>query len=142
MTALSDLRARLEAAAGPSREMDVRLDWTLKGLSFTDDEVVENARPRQATDNASVPMGCAADGWIEHYTASLDAALALVEKKLPGSGWDIDYFSKSSPPEARVYFEPRLYPRGRHRMATGETPALAILIALVSALEAQLKTSG
>lgn len=55
MTSRADLISRLEAATGPSRELDAMIHWHIK---------------------AGVGVGMAQDA--PHYTDSIDAALALV----------------------------------------------------------------
>jgi len=112
---------RLEKLAGPSREMDAaiakafgephgyREDVHLESRSYT---VIEEQAKR--------------------YTASLDAAIALVERCLPGWDWKVQTWDDQ--------FAADLEPHETSEtgfLATGTTPAIALLIALLRALEAR-----
>ena len=108
MTTYSDIIARLENATGPDRELDV-LIYVMCGLGK-----IKNRRERhfmleradgQRTLHVSVNDGMGPYqpydqedvsgmvGWnaftVPPYTASLDAAIALVERMLPGWGWRV-----------------------------------------------------
>lgn len=120
MVELSELIARLEAARGPDRELDADLSEHFGGVFY------QHPSWSVQTYVTAAPL-----------TASIDAALALVERLLPGwwrsvsesaGGWwagllnpEGGYVSSDAAPTApRRYF-----PNG----------ALAILIALLCALE-------
>lgn len=62
MTTLHELRDMLDKAEGPSRRLDQAIQFTL------------------CDDHAS---------YIREFTASIDAALELVGRKLPGWRWDV-----------------------------------------------------
>jgi hypothetical protein len=70
---------------------------------------------------------------VPHVTSSIDAALALVEKALPGFGFYLRQ-DKDGCGCGLVYPE---YPRVTPAHCSAATPALAILAALLSALIAQ-----
>lgn len=81
------------------------------------------------------------DGWtIPPYSTSLDAAVALVEQKLPGAEWTV---SNNSHHHERRYAEV-VYQRTTGRSGfvgmAAATPAIAICIALLRALQAQEET--
>jgi hypothetical protein len=115
---MTDLLTALQSAERGSRELDALVEKTL-GLAIT-------------TDRTGLAM--AGDGTryrVPHYTTSIDAALALVERELPGArvmverchdgtGWAMIQVSAGSP---RI-------------MEEAPTPPLALVIALVRAKEA------
>lgn len=68
MSHLSELRKRVEAARGPSRELDIA--------------ICDAVLPRSSHTFLRAEIGP-----VLSVTASIDDALALVESKLPGQGW-------------------------------------------------------
>ena len=85
MTDLHSLLTRVEAATGPDRQIDCLLDCLRTGREFiewTADTGIVGYRFKHHT--LGWELGC----WRVGYTASLDAALALVEEMLPGRGSD------------------------------------------------------
>lgn len=102
---LTALRARVIAATGADRELDKDLYCTLVAV------------------RAVFPF--------PHYTASIDAALALIERVLPGASWGVNTameggFAADVPFQKLKDMQPHPV---RHR-----TAPLAILAALLSAL--------
>lgn len=100
---------------------------------------------RPAGSGHDLPSECRGDGeavdrsaWpAPPYTSSVDAVLALIEKKLPGWGWSVhrddDYhlgplFYWAS--VTKLEMAPITY------RTRAPTPALALLLALLTALEA------
>lgn len=87
---LRSLLVRVEAATGPDRELDGRiwaatagvtiLEWDGAGALWKD----EHGGLRHQRDDR-----------IPAYTASIDAAVALVEQMLPGWGWSIERSGQS-----------------------------------------------
>lgn len=82
MSDLASLLRRVKAATGPDRE----LDWSLHDVAFV--EFFEQYGYRRkgefyVTASPAVPGGERISA-PEYYTASIDAALALVDKMLPG----------------------------------------------------------
>lgn len=69
MTSLSDLLHRIEGAEGGSRELDSEIHLAVTGQ-----------RPIKTRFGPEEPGGLV----LRAYTTSIDAALALVEAKLPG----------------------------------------------------------
>lgn len=142
MADLAELLERVTAATGPDRELDAAL---LRAFGFQ----------RTAGNIANSGSWKHGDGsWLsasrEPVTASLDAALALVERVLPTIPLPEPY----GPWEWRVHGPNRndagmcraalMWPQteaGAHVKlvgpAYGKTPALAILAAMLSALIAQ-----
>ena len=117
---LSDLIAKLEAASEGSRELDALVWVAATGSTFS--HLAENAH-------------------LDRVTTSLDAIVALIERKLPGRAWML-----SSPDKLLSH------PLCQGEVAEGEfsfettkgcapTPALALCIAFLRALQAQQETS-
>lgn len=113
MPDLSELLERVKAATGPDRELDAAIWYAL----------VEQPRPGNKIDRDMISR------WPE-YTSSLDAALALVLRASPLKG----------PVELTVAGSAQAClnsddPCGLQVQAFGNTPPLALLAALLSALQ-------
>ena len=138
---MEDLLARVKAATGPDRELSVAIWfalnpdrehlWALSGMNA-------QRGPKQNTEatlRRAVQQNPRDYGWeaTDHdFTASLDAALALVERVLETDFIDIEVAKRFVAGEARG----RAEICGPAVDAYGEaaTPALALLAALLSAL--------
>jgi hypothetical protein len=159
VTSLTELREKAERATGPDREIDAAMwaiasGWTLTYLAnniIVADKPGEVQRvigwidPGQVSRNASIHRDD-----IPRVSASIDAALALVERNLPGWVWQLSKIdgvpSRAPLPdcEARVWI-PSIRTRNlRVESANGQgaTPPLAILSALLRALESQEQDGG
>jgi hypothetical protein len=117
---VAELLERVKAATGPDREIDR--------------DLVE-----RFYSEAVRPEWRSGDGWFhpdfgkvrpaDPYTASLDAALALVERVLPGWAWSVGNLRNG----AQCYLMDR--PGGvLHEPGLAATPPLAVLRALLAAL--------
>jgi len=90
--AAPELRAlleRVEAATGPGRELEIDLCAALFGGSA---EGIEEAK--RSHRFRSTPLGGLQEPFhseLRNYTASVDAALALVERKLAGWEWEASF---------------------------------------------------
>jgi hypothetical protein len=106
MSDLAELLKRVEAATGPDRELEWDIDEAITG---------------------EVPdfHGC------PHYTASIDDALALVERKLPDHKWGIHQPKDGT---YRAHVTKRSPLRPMPNTADAPTAPLAILAALLAAL--------
>lgn len=149
-TDLVALLARVEAAEGPDREIDARLWCWENGHAFV---AISDGRKCWSNygDNDSVnPRGVPSAGWAifrhkapdrgnamlqghqpPRVSASLDAALALVERVLPGA------FIELSGPRKYLHIPTPVPNRWRAEcghIGWGSTPALALLAALLKAL--------
>jgi hypothetical protein len=148
VSALSELRERVEKAGGPSRELDARI-W--HALNPDQDIVLDQGKafgpgPKRAALRGplrSFPI----DGWEDWdsvaihigaplLTASIDAALTLVDRKLPGWGWEVRTSNH------RLGFTSLLFDTKRQQFGDGRSAPLAILSALLRALESQEKDGG
>lgn len=138
------LLARLEAAEAGSRELDARLFWHFDRNAAT--RAFNNAatgRPRELPDEFDLlPLGLGRMGVVfaaPAYTASIDAAKALIERVLPGWVWQINLDRD----ETRVEGAPIWWPHYENAVENGgvttdaPTPALAMCIALIRAVEAR-----
>lgn len=122
---LQPLLARVEAASGPDRELDKALWYKLifdPALDKKNDSYLKLIGSPQ-------PL----------FTASLDAALALAERVLPGAGWLCGV--KSNGGFMAELFLTRYISGVSPRLAyaTAKTPALALVIAT---LRAMIATQG
>jgi hypothetical protein len=144
MSDLDALLERLEKATGPDREIDAAIYDALAR---------EAGRVAFKVKNWSTLPGSRLsryhDGWLigkasddEYaddlplYTASIDAAFALVERVLPGAFWHI---AKGRLTEAEPMFGAELLFGWDQSLGKGEGPTapLAILAATLSALRTQ-----
>jgi len=122
---MTDLLERLEVAEAGSRELDLRVfehfdrvdgqRWTEADLDYalTDPDLTINP---------------------PHFTTSLDAALALAERVLPGWWWSISS-ERIGEPEPRPFASGWLSDgeTGELHTARAKTPALALCIAILKA---------
>lgn len=85
MSDLNELLERVRSATGPDRELDARIEFTLSGVSFFESDIADLLQvideptgygKYQKIDSANIPC----------FTDSIDAALALVERKV-GDNW-------------------------------------------------------
>lgn len=120
-----DLIERLEAATGPDRWLDAHVFCAL----FSE----PNRKAVYAHGGAAIiygPGGEAEIAVFPSYTASLDASLVLVGEKLPGWHWGVT--NTSDQPWHEAWVTPGI---GKGSTGFGKNPALAVLIALLKALE-------
>lgn len=118
---MSDLAERLEKATGPDREID--LDLMVLGWG--------GPRERYLTDE----LGRLAFGDQRQFTSSLDAAVALCERVLPG--WGVEVLA-SDRDNWRAAVWPWISSRGTRdergfNYSYAPTPALALCLAVVRA---------
>lgn len=122
MTTLPTLKARLEQADGPDRELDAEILCAFDG--YIDVFDVGDGDPL-FTPKWNDGTQCNEDD----FTASLDACIALVERKLPNWRWYVDdKHAAIWPREHELYFD--LY----SHQGRGANPAISLLIALVTAM--------
>lgn len=145
-TDLTGLIERLEKATGPDREIDRDIGLAIDGWVYLpDDHEVALRFPEYPWLQAHNEIFADSDGALPPaaYTESIDDALALVERKLPGWQWEIGTWSYPEPGRrfsARVA-RPTDYPD--HSLGidawhdSGETPAIALCLALLRCLESQ-----
>lgn len=142
---LDQLERRLKEATGADRDLDVAIYCALPA------DYHRHARPSNVRGKV---VGYYRDGahgtfGAEPYTASLDAALGLVERVLPGWGVDVGYPARlgehNGLPWADVWPHrddgfPGYRSRPTASHSNAPTPALAVCAALISALRSSLVT--
>ncbi|WP_313031798.1 hypothetical protein [Brucella sp.] len=139
---MTDLITRLSKLTGPRYTMDVAIALA---TDFWPKDRIQNIVYNEDgdpwvyfTDGPDLPLPPA-------YTASVDAAIALAERVLPGWGWEI----ASNTSHIKNCLNPEYgNPVGKHphwavvanqssrKFVDGATPAIALLIALLRAKEA------
>lgn len=148
--ALERLLERVEEANGPDRELDARIavafgDIEMRtgkhGIAFFHAPVQPGdwaflSGCTRGEDEAFVSLGSCSS--TEEYTASVDAALALVERELPGWVWTLCAFRHDTEkPWADVaskrFVNDEEGSDHEYADSSGATPPLAILAALLSA---------
>lgn len=144
---IEGLLSRLEAATGPDREIDARFAVSCGAVIMRHDAAAgfaffhaDEEFPRaaflsnctQGEDEAYRSLGQCLS--VERYTASIDAALALAERMLPGWMWYVGSVGENDMPQATV-----TEPAEDCRDFVGHAPTapVAILIALLRALSAR-----
>jgi hypothetical protein len=131
MTSLTELLARVEGATGADRELDADIMIAL-----------DPERLNWAEYQASLPCGAPSDTIAKErrwrafqYTASIDAALALCERVLPGCTWELSLGRD----EDGLYYIANIqsddyqsYGNGCLRSTSSLTTVAALLKALIS----------
>lgn len=126
---LNDLIARVENASGISRDLDWAIWGALQGVT-----VRETGEYRGRLRWADLE--------IERFTASLDAALALVERLIPGVWWTI---GKGRLRATEPMFGAQLLFGASEVLGAGESnasPAAAVCAALLRALQSKTEGEG
>lgn len=118
MADYSDLIARLEKAEGPDRQIDVDIYQRLRPVD------IEALRKMHDAGDVSGYWFWMSDS---PYTASLDAAIALKDAVLPRYRWSCGNWNV-----AGSVLSPD---RNNDQRAEAETPAIALLIATLKALQ-------
>lgn len=122
--AISSLIERVEKATGPSFALDQDIE-----LFVEPDRITE----RLAWERLGKPYPP-----TPPYTASLDAVVALAERVLPGWRWIIDSDWDRGPPyAAQVKRQGDAWSEAPREFA--KTPPLALLLALLLAVQSQKK---
>lgn len=131
MTDYASLIERLEKADGPDRNLDGAIYWHLLEENRAERELWWVELQFSATpENVD---------WRKPFTSSLDAALSLVERKLPGWVWGVTSPDnpEDDPALQRQHFTARLRKSVVIIRAHAPTPALAVCLALLRALSEQ-----
>lgn len=130
MTDLTALIARVEALSGPDRQVSTDVNRALRQPDV----------PR-LTGGIDAAMFTTSPHWGPHITASLDAVVALAERVLPGWDWSVHSHKQGQTPSYRdAWGGMRAPPVGRVSgilyESNGYTPTLALLLALLRAVQA------
>lgn len=153
MTDLSSLISRVEKATGPDRELDARIWAYFAGVKYVGHNVpygdvhgrtqveytVPPKRTRMVTNFPQTPHA-------EPVTTSVDAAISLVERVLPGWGWVVE----SNTHHIKACLNPEFgdpvgkYPHwaavsntSSRKFEDAATPAIALVLATLRALQSQ-----
>jgi hypothetical protein len=140
---LDELIEKLKKAGGPDRALDAAIDATLRIGKPNHQTWVRDNFPTwrgRPGGRCEVVHSCG-DGGVhwesEPFTASVDAALALLERVLPG--WQIEQLSWESKPNGLVVCSIGNFGEGEGYInASNDEPApicFAILIAALTALK-------
>lgn len=133
MAEMEELLKRVEAAKEADRALDIDLaDALLDAASHLRYHAWRGLQPRHTTPTAR-------DFWRSYagkYTCSLDAALALVEEKLPGCEMMV-WRDQESAWAAEICDGKQTFSN-----TSGKTPALVVIEALLRALLSARKSGG
>ena len=128
---IAELIERLEKAEGPDREIDADLVCVCCPGALVSQYIASDAEPSVFHAHA---LGLSDRSDVPAYTSSLDAALSLVERKLPGVHWSVS--NAAVKPRANVWMPQPTRPiMGPY--SSGATPALAVCLALLRALSTE-----
>lgn len=134
---LSSLISRVEKCTGPDRELDAAVEVATFPVFLSADENMY-AKPCRRDDHCApghfwyVQRSGMSLRAAEPYTASLDAAVALVERVLPHWPWEVKWAGHRKGYVATVWpCDQSLYP---FKLADASTAALALLLATLRAL--------
>lgn len=131
---LSELKRRVDEATGPDRELDV-------DLTIFFGPMPEGARKIFVTpDYPAIQVGTSTLlELVFPLTASIDAAVALIEQVLPGWGYVIDTYATAV---ADVNLYAPDWPTGPESSATSTAQSARVPLALLSALLAAVEAQG
>lgn len=133
IAALRELKAKVNAATGPDRELDAQLSVHFGLMSAEHAEYwLEWIAGLGGSCDAPVPPS--------PLTASMDAAVALVERVLPGWSWEARRSGTGDSGQAMVWnpmTQPGTTQWESFRVTGCASPSLAILSALLAALAAK-----
>lgn len=116
---------RVQAIRGPDREVDGALHNFLFGTEYVKSIGSVTGFMTSATNN-----GCPT---VPDYTASLDAAVGLINAALPGWGWGVSDYQHTPAGTCSCFLHPKPEQPFCHH-DSGKTPALAICAAILWAL--------
>lgn len=132
---LDEIEKRLSEAAGADREIDEALTfvWFPELAHWPRSEYGGWVNPDQK-------MGLVAPA--SYYTASLDDAIGLCERMLPGWFWRVGHGSQDAGWAHLNRVHPDHCDRADEASATAATPALALCLAIVRALRHKDQANG
>lgn len=122
---LEALRGRIRAAQGPDQILDGMIEaefseWRNLGGHWEAHKVTGERRRTMYPPSPPV-------------TASIDAALALVDLVLPGTSWEVRRSGFGTPSQAHFWDPMKQPPGSTLTRVDAATPPLAVLLALLSA---------
>lgn len=143
---IAELIERLEKAEGPDREIDADLVCVCCPGALVSQYIASDAEPSVFHAHA---LGLSDRSDVPAYTSSLDAALSLVERKLPGWKRELEEHVPTDKWPHAVFgnhywtatiISPEWDGSGgdwRAAEECGKTPALAVCLALLRALSTE-----
>jgi len=131
---LTSLVERVEGASGADREIDRQLAVAIDGF-WIEHQEYRGARYCHLDKDGRVSMpGQAGDMLVPAYTASVDAALALVERVLPGAYWRLEALPPALQEAYGAPFWASCGLPGEQEDAWGQEAASTLCAALLRAL--------
>lgn len=137
---IANLRKRMAGLTGPDRATDCDIAVALDGFFVDGEKYGEPAYCYTDTGGGQVSPGQSGDQLVRRYTASLDAALALVERALgPDPYYAVErqnwrggkFFAACAPANA----SPATMGRPDAPNASAQTAPLALISALLASLD-------
>lgn len=144
MTDLSSLISRVEKATGPDRGLDAEISAVLEphlfdAPGFTPERPIPSFRYDPSENVIRFDGGGIMDvRFFPPVTSSIDAAVSLAERVLPGWGWGITHGSeKEEDIQGNVF--PKQVPMPAHLDCYGyhRVPAIALVLATLRAVQSQ-----
>ena len=137
---ITSLIEKLEAASEGSRELDFWIWLALERDNTVVPQIPASFQSKRGDEFELYDANERCVGWVgfqvvPHYSLSIDAALALAERVLPGWAWNIDRWGKMS----RVTLnecDAEGWHKSKHRrieVAAEQPPALALCAAVLRA---------
>jgi len=141
MADLLDLIARLERAEGPDRELDCQIAVAVDGFYELPPKWEGGPVGYGYTDAEGTPIhpGHGGDQLVRRYTSSIDAAVSLAERVLPGFGISIE-----THPVYGDWWYASVFGRIPMTIANAhkQTGPLAICLAVLRALDQKGSSNG
>lgn len=123
---LTELLERVEAATGPDRRLSEDIACLLGGYSIAREELGKRWFLYPGQNPAEAQFVSYLQTWTPDYASSLDAAVSLCKRVLPGWAWSARDWLDGDKPMAQV-FGPFVY------SANAATPSLALCAAIIRA---------
>lgn len=140
MSDLSSLIARLEAAEGPSREFDRDIALTVDGFVY--EKRGKDAKPwfyHSTLRGRRQLISPYNSERLPAYTSSIDAAVSLAERVLPGWDWGTQSFGEDGA-------QGKVWKHGWHDdtviYADHSSPVIALVLATLRALQQKGSSNG
>ena len=135
MTEVRALIERLEKLTEPDREMDCLIAVECGGFILEYEKWRGARYVRIEADGTHNHPGQAGDMLVPRFTASIDAAVALVGRVLPGWKWGVHFHNKN-PSLRRGYVVEASPFRPMPLFGDSPCPAIALVLATLRAIEA------
>lgn len=136
---LSELIERVEGLDGPSREVDCEIAVAVDGFVAKRCEWKDDPDYIDMREGAAIYPGHGGGQLVPAYTDSLDAAIALTERGLPGWGLSIERH-----PVYGDWWDAAIFDQMPKTVSNArkQTSALALCLSVLRALSAQERNDG